>query len=95
MKFTSFAIVVASVEAGKNTTLSPTMAVPRETYAPIATPVTPFPTEDTIVTPPPAVSTPPPVNVPVSSSSWERTSLPSLYDDDDDLWRLTLCVSAS
>lgn len=75
MKFTTltFALVIASVEAGKNTTLSPTAAVPRVTYAPIAAPVTPFPTEDTIVTPPPAVSTPPPVStsppvfVPVSN----------------------------
>ena len=92
MKFTTFALIIASVEAGKNTTLSPTMAVPRETYAPIATPVTPFPTEDTIVTPPPAVSTPPPVNVPVSSSCSVLVGANETGLDDDDMTFVGECL---
>ena len=61
MKFTIitlFALVMTAsgvVEAGKNTTLSPTMAVPRETYSPIPPPITPFPTEGSIPTLPPVV----------------------------------------
>jgi hypothetical protein len=64
------ALVTIAVEAGTNKTLAPTPGVtrPPDTEPPVATqpPITPFPTEATIDTPPPVEvpETPPPVVAP-------------------------------